>query len=111
MNTPAVRVLLVDDSPLDLVVLRRLIGPMRGVEVVATASNGAEALRLLQQLQPDVVCTGILMPKMDGMELTRRIMALRPTAILAASSSVEPWLLPQPSPLQTTPALSREQNP
>ncbi|MAF12456.1 chemotaxis response regulator protein-glutamate methylesterase [Candidatus Poribacteria bacterium] len=89
MSAPAIRVLLVDDSPLDLVILRRLIDPMPGVDVVATAAGGKEALRLIAEHLPDVVCTDYMMPEMDGLELTKQIMGTQPTPILAISSVVD----------------------
>ena len=89
MTASAIRVLLVDDSRVDLAVLERRIAPMPGVDVVAVASSGAEALRLIERHLPDVVCTDLMMPGMDGLELTKRIMATHPTPILAVSSVVD----------------------
>lgn len=89
MTSAAIRVLLVDDSRVDLAVLERLMAPIAGVDVVATATSGAEALRLIEEHLPDVVCTDLMMPEMDGLELTKRIMATHPTPILAVSSIVD----------------------
>ena len=89
MTTSAIRVLLVDDSALDLAILRRIIDPMESVEVVAEAASGKEALELIPHHLPDVVCTDYMMPGMDGLELTKRIMATHPTPILAVSSVVD----------------------
>jgi two-component system, chemotaxis family, protein-glutamate methylesterase/glutaminase len=89
MSASVIRVLLVDDSPLDLAILQRIIDPMDGVDIVATASSGREALELIARHLPDVVCTDYMMPEMDGLELTKQIMATHPTPILAVSSVVD----------------------
>lgn len=68
------RILLVDDEYLELqLLLEHIDWAAYGFEVCATALNGAEALRLLAALQPDVVITDIKMPVMDGIELSARL--------------------------------------
>jgi two-component system chemotaxis response regulator CheB len=84
-----IRVLLVDDSPLTLHILQRLLSRAPDLQVVGTAANGAEALDLLPALDPDVICTDMHMPVMDGLGLTRVVMATRPRPILVVSVSVE----------------------
>jgi CheY-like chemotaxis protein len=49
---------------------------MPGVNVIAAATSGREALDLVDELKPDVVLTDLAMPEMDGLELTRRLAAL-----------------------------------
>lgn len=84
-----IRVLLVDDSPVALHILQRLLSRAADIQVAGTAANGQEALALLPVLQPDVICTDLHMPVMDGLELTRMVMALHPLPILVVSVSVE----------------------
>ena len=68
------RVLLVDDEPLVLIGMQGMLNwAALGYEVVGTARNGAEALRAVQEKQPDIVVSDIRMPVMDGLEATRRI--------------------------------------
>lgn len=85
-----IRVLLVDDSPIALHILQRLLTDSPDIQVVGTAANGSEALDLLSALNPDVICTDLHMPVMDGLELTRTVMNKHPRPILVVSVSVEP---------------------
>ena len=88
MPQKAIRVLLVDDSPLARAVLQRLLANAPNIEVVGTASNGREALELIPRLEPTLICTDYHMPQMDGLELTRQVMAKFPRPILVISSAV-----------------------
>ena len=89
MPSSNVRVLLVEDSPIALTILQRLLASAPDIEVVGTARNGIEALDLIPKLDPTVVCTDLHMPKMGGLELTRQIMATYPRPILVISASVD----------------------
>jgi len=83
-----IKVLLVDDSPLALTILKRMLSISSEIEVVGTALNGKEALKLILRLDPQVICADIHMPVMDGIELTREVMAKYPRPILVISVSV-----------------------
>ncbi|MDO8988966.1 MAG: chemotaxis-specific protein-glutamate methyltransferase CheB [Sideroxyarcus sp.] len=85
-----IRVLLVDDSPIALHIMQRLLSSTPGIQVVGTAANGMEALELLPGLNPDVICTDMHMPVMDGLEFTRAVINKYPRPILVVSVSVEP---------------------
>jgi len=85
-----IRVLLVDDSPIALHILQRLLSRSADIQVAGTAANGREALDLLPALNPDVICTDLHMPVMDGLEFTRAVMNKYPRPILVLSISVEP---------------------
>ena len=92
MTTPqsVIKVLLVDDSPLVLQVLQRQLSNSPEIQVVGTAANGSLALNLLPVLKPDVICTDLHMPVMDGLELTRAVMEHDPRPILVVTISAEP---------------------
>jgi len=83
-----IRVLLVDDSPLVLMVLNRMLGQSPEIHIVGQARNGQEALELIPSLKPDVICTDYQMPIMDGLEFTKAVMAKYPCPILVISSIV-----------------------
>jgi two-component system chemotaxis response regulator CheB len=85
-----IRVLLVDDSPLVLNFLQRLLSRSPEIQVVGTAANGKDGLHMVLTLNPDVVCTDLHMPVMNGLEFTRAVMSTCPCPILVVSVSVEP---------------------
>ena len=69
----AIRVLVVDDQRVVREGLGSLLGMLDGVEVVGTAEDGAEAVEAVTSLRPDVVLMDLRMPRMDGVEATRRL--------------------------------------
>lgn len=90
MSGPSpIRVLLVDDSAVVLASLERLLADTPEIQVVGKARNGQEALDLIPRVKPDVVCTDLHMPVMDGFTLTQQVMSLHPLPILVVSASVQ----------------------
>lgn len=87
MPFPRIKVLIVDDSPIAVALVRRVLCSAPDIEVVGSAGNGREALELIPTLNPDVVCTDLHMPVLDGLELTRQIMARFPRPVLVVSVS------------------------
>ena len=73
MTTERVRVLIADDHPVFRDGLAALLGTQPGVDVVATAADGAEAVALATEHRPDVVVMDLQMPEMNGIEATRRL--------------------------------------
>ncbi|MGB8699675.1 MAG: chemotaxis-specific protein-glutamate methyltransferase CheB, partial [Thermosynechococcaceae cyanobacterium] len=89
MSSPPIKVFLVEDSPVALKILENLLAESSDISVAGTACNGIEALDKIPKAQPDVICTDLLMGKMDGLELTQQIMAKYPRPILIISQAVE----------------------
>jgi DNA-binding NarL/FixJ family response regulator len=73
-----ITVLIVDDQPLQRLGFRMLLESNQDTEVVGEAQNGADAVRQVLQLRPDVVLMDVRMPGLDGIEATRRVTALDP---------------------------------
>ena len=84
------RVLLVDDHDLFRTGLHNLLDEQGGLRVVGEGTNGAEAVRLVRELAPDVVVMDLNMPAMSGVEATRHITALSPlTRVIVLTISDE----------------------
>ena len=67
------RIVIADDNPEYRFLLKQFIERGTTFVVVGEASNGDEAIRLVDELQPDVVVMDVMMPVMDGVEATRKI--------------------------------------
>ncbi|WP_372872627.1 chemotaxis response regulator protein-glutamate methylesterase [Shewanella sp.] len=81
-----IKVLVVDDSSFFRRRVSEIMNQDPELEVVATASNGMEAIRMAQEHKPHVITMDIEMPVMDGITAVREIMAKVPTPILMFSS-------------------------
>lgn len=81
-----IRVLVADDSAFMRKVLRDLLERDPQIEVAGEARDGRDAVRLSEELRPDVICMDLLMPHMDGLEATEIIMSSNPRPILVVSS-------------------------
>lgn len=81
------KLMIVDDSN----IIRRKIErctDIDDIEVVATASNGAEAVERFRQLRPDLVTMDLTMPEMDGIEAVEKIVALDPDVRILVVSAL-----------------------
>ncbi len=90
--TRPIRVLLADDHALFRAGLRALMQSFDGIEIVAEASNGREAIELCKKHEPDVALMDILMPELNGLEATARLSARLPqirTVILSMNATEE----------------------
>ena len=87
-----IRVLLADDHDLFRAGIRALLQDLAGIEVVAEAGNGREALRLCQVHRPDVALMDIMMPELNGLDAAARLAAISPgtrTIILSMNANEE----------------------
>lgn len=76
--TGVTRVLVADDQTVVREGIVMLLGLLPGIEVVGAAADGEEAVALVERHRPDVVLMDLRMPRVDGVEATRRIRAAHP---------------------------------
>ena len=95
MEADPIRVLLADDQRVVREGLAMLLGLLPGIEVVGTAADGEEAVRLAVARAADVVLMDLRMPRVDGIEATRRLADARPAARVIALTTYadEPTVL------------------
>lgn len=85
-----IRVMVVDDHPLMRDALRDVLDGSGHFEVVGQAEDGGEAVRIAQELKPETIVMDVIMPRMNGIDACRDIMALLPeTRIVMLTASTE----------------------
>jgi two-component system chemotaxis response regulator CheB len=81
-----IRVLIVDDSATTREAISAILGSAPDIEIVGQAADGIQGVELTAQLKPDVITMDINMPRMNGNEATRHIMAATPTPIVVVTT-------------------------
>jgi two-component system, NarL family, response regulator DegU len=82
-----IRVIIADDHAIMRVGIRNILSRSNEITVVGEASNGAEAIDLVNEMNPDVLILDMEMPVMDGVEVARRLQADKsPVRILVLSA-------------------------
>lgn len=89
-QSSTIKVLVVEDSPVAQEFLVHILNADPEIEVIGTANNGEETLAVLKHKKPDVITMDIHMPKMNGLDVTRRIMETDPVPIVIVSASWDP---------------------
>jgi DNA-binding NarL/FixJ family response regulator len=84
---PFLRVALCDDHAVVRTGLRRLLESVDGIDVVATAADGQEGVKVVAELQPDVVLMDLSMPRMDGVAAIRAIAKATPATRVVVLTS------------------------
>ncbi len=82
------RILVVDDSIVAAQQITGVLTDTPGYEVVGHARNGAEALKMYNQTQPDIVMMDLVMPVMDGLQALRALRGMDPSVRVIVLSSV-----------------------
>lgn len=88
-----IRILIVDDSKTETLLLRTLFEASGSLKVVGCARDGKEALKMAEQLKPDLITMDLAMPVLDGFEATQLIMSQHPTPIVIISSRLDNYSL------------------
>jgi len=83
-----VRVLVVDDAVFMRSMIREILTRTGRFEILAEAANGQEAVERFKELRPDLVTMDIVMPEMDGIEATRQILRIDPSATIVICSAL-----------------------
>lgn len=78
MGSQTIQVMIVDDHAMVRAGLKILLEQFEGIQVIGDAANGFRAIELVEEFNPDVILMDLHMPVMDGIEATRRILAIRP---------------------------------
>jgi DNA-binding response OmpR family regulator len=91
-HTQDVRVLIVEDEALVSEIIRHAL-ETAGYRVAGSAADGAEALEMARTLRPDVVLMDIDLPDGDGLEVTRRLLAVTPLAVVVLTAHETPELI------------------
>ena len=95
------RVLVVDDHELTRLSLKFALSSQKNIELVGLASNGQEAIKMVENHRPDVIVLDLQMPVMDGWSASNYIKNIYPHAKIIAYSAMEERqavaMTPQPS--------------
>lgn len=86
--TKKIRVMIIEDSPVVMELLKYIIGNDPRLEVAATAISAEDALQKLDRVRPDVISLDIRLPGMNGLDATLLIMSSRPTPIVVVSTGI-----------------------
>lgn len=89
MSSRKTRVLIIDDSVFMRSMLKGALSDSADIEVVGTAQNGAEGLRIIGRLNPDVVTLDVEMPGISGLEVLERTMKERPLPVVMVSTKTQ----------------------
>lgn len=88
-----INILIVDDSPTEIQLLKALFEAEKDMHVVGSALNGEEAITLAEKLKPDIITMDIIMPIKNGFQATRAIMSQHPVPIVVISSAANDSVL------------------
>jgi len=82
-----IRTVIIDDSAFVRKVVKEMLSRSPQIDVVGSARNGEDALKMVEELEPDVVTCDLIMPELDGVGFVRAQMARKPVPILVLTAS------------------------
>jgi DNA-binding NarL/FixJ family response regulator len=88
-----IRVLVADDQALVRSGFRMILEARDDLEVVGEAENGAEAVELARQLEPDVILMDVRMPEVDGVEATRRLAGSKARVVILTTFDLDEYVV------------------
>jgi two-component system nitrate/nitrite response regulator NarL len=89
-NPPSIRILIADDHPIFRDGLRKLLESEPGLRVVGQAADGADAVAMARQLQPDILLLDLAMPRVTGLEALRELTASStPVRTIVLTAAIE----------------------
>lgn len=89
LPNPRIRTVIADDSPLAVQIVCSCLQVDSSVEIVGTASDGAEALSLIEKLRPDLVLLDLQMPRMNGLEVASRLAVEFPAILVVIVTAID----------------------
>lgn len=92
-SLPALNILIVDDEAPARNRLHELLSDMRGVDIIAEAKNGKQALEIASEKQPDIVLLDIRMPEMDGIEVAQHLQKLPKTPAIIFTTAYDSYAM------------------
>lgn len=96
-NSPEVRVVVVDDSPMFRAIATEVVGATAGFVVIGTVGSAEEALEVLERLQPDLVLMDVRLPGIDGVAAARALARLpNPPVVALLSADDRPEIAEDP---------------
>jgi DNA-binding NarL/FixJ family response regulator len=110
-ESSTLRVLVVDDHELTRITLKMVLSSQKNMTVVGLATNGKEAVEMVQRHQPDVIVLDLQMPVMDGWTASDQIKAIAPNTQIIAYSSVEEAKTKEPKSIVSWDAFCKKEVP
>ncbi len=85
------KVLIADDDPIIRLILKKAVGEVPYTQIVGEAENGAQLINLAKELTPDVIFIDVEMPRLNGVEASKKIFSLNPDTFLVFATAYDKY--------------------